>query len=70
MPNPGPSKEVIVNDCPACGGPLVVLGQLGNTEHYRCQACGLESHAPIEVERERPEFPIYVGWDGREHGEF
>jgi tRNA(Ile2) C34 agmatinyltransferase TiaS len=60
-------------ECSTCGGPLVEMGALGNLMHYRCRNCGLEYHEPIPVEPEevdRPEFPIYVGWDGREHGEF
>jgi hypothetical protein len=27
--------------CVLCGGPIVPLGTLGNTEYARCQACGM-----------------------------
>ena len=27
-------------------------------------------HGEIMERRERPEFPVYIGWDGREHAEF
>jgi hypothetical protein len=29
-------------DCPACGGPGVPLGALGNLEHFRCRNCGID----------------------------
>lgn len=29
-------------DCNACGGPLMVLGTLGKTTHYRCRNCGMD----------------------------
>ena len=28
-------------ECPACGGEGVSLGMLGQLEHYRCRACGM-----------------------------
>lgn len=28
--------------CPACSGPLTVLGVLGQIKHFRCRHCGLE----------------------------
>lgn len=31
-------------DCPACGGQLALLGQLGQLVHFRCTGCGLDSH--------------------------
>lgn len=34
--------------CPACGGPGVLLGGLGNFNHYRCAACGAQFHQRIE----------------------
>ena len=27
-------------------------------------------HGEIQARLEGPEFPVYVGWDGREHAEF
>jgi hypothetical protein len=30
--------------CPMCGGPSNVLGQLGRTTHMRCQNCGWDHH--------------------------
>ena len=35
--------------CLDCGGPLVLLGILGTTEHYRCRNCGVDNcHAIYE----------------------
>ncbi len=34
---------------------------------FECIACCMERE---EREREGPEFPVYVGWDGREHAEY
>lgn len=31
---------------------------------------GPDDTASCPIPRERPEFPAYVGWDGREHAEF
>jgi tRNA(Ile2) C34 agmatinyltransferase TiaS len=28
--------------CPACGGPLVPLGQLGRRRWFRCRDCGID----------------------------
>jgi hypothetical protein len=28
-------------ECSMCGGPLMELGALGNTKHYRCRNCGM-----------------------------
>jgi tRNA(Ile2) C34 agmatinyltransferase TiaS len=33
-----------MNGCPACGGELALLGQLGSLVHFRCTACGLDSN--------------------------
>ena len=33
--------------CPACDGPLVLLGMLGRLEHCYCQDCGLPYSRPI-----------------------
>lgn len=39
-------QEYEVANCPACDGPGMLLGQLGNRLHYRCRNCGLDfSHA-------------------------
>ncbi len=48
-----------MNGCPACGGELALLGQLGSLVHFRCTACGLDSNAPaseVDVSEETPEF--------------
>lgn len=29
-------------ECTVCGGPLVLLGLLGNRVHRRCRSCGLD----------------------------
>jgi len=28
--------------CAYCDGPLMILGKLGHTEHYRCRHCGMD----------------------------
>jgi ribosomal protein L37E len=30
--------------CPECGGPVFVLGTLGNLTHLRCRNCGADFH--------------------------
>ena len=35
------------NECPVCGGPLLVLGQLGYRIYYRCR-CGYECSWKVE----------------------
>ena len=32
--------------CPACYGPLIWMGRLGNLTHVKCRNCGLEATAP------------------------
>lgn len=32
--------------CPACRGPLIWLGKLGNLTHVKCRDCGLEAAGP------------------------
>ena len=41
--------------CPICGGPSTMLGQLGNRVHYRCRNCGMD-HSSQYDEPERGEF--------------
>lgn len=36
----------------------------------KAQVEALMEEAGVEDLLERPEFPVYVGYDGREHGEF
>lgn len=31
-----------MRECELCGGPLVVLGVLGNVAHCRCRDCGAQ----------------------------
>lgn len=35
------SGEMLLPSCPKCGGPPVLLGQLGNVTHVRCRNCGI-----------------------------
>jgi hypothetical protein len=39
--------------CSVCGGPLGILGGLGNMMHYSCRDCGAESH-DSEPKKEEP----------------
>lgn len=41
--------------CPQCGGPSTMLGQLGNRVHYRCRNCGAD-HSSTYDEPERGEY--------------
>lgn len=34
------------NECPACSGQLVILGQQGHLLHKQCRACGLRIDSP------------------------
>ena len=31
-----------MSGCMICGGELMLLGALGNAEHYRCRCCGFD----------------------------
>lgn len=42
--------------CPACNGELFELGTLGNRQHYRCRACGID----CSTEHLKPEYPCDV----------
>jgi hypothetical protein len=33
--------------CPVCGGPGVLLGQLGRRVHFRCRNCGMDFSADV-----------------------
>ncbi len=33
-----------MTNCPACDGPGIFIGQLGNLAHFKCQHCGIEFH--------------------------
>jgi hypothetical protein len=39
-----PARDANADDtppeCPQCGGPGILLGTLGSTDHYRCRNCG------------------------------
>lgn len=41
--------------CPACGGPSTMLGQLGHRVHYRCRNCGMD-HSQEYAPEEQGEF--------------
>lgn len=32
-----------------CGGELVLMGTLGNLDHFNCRGCGMWSHEEAEV---------------------
>ena len=34
--------------CSACSGPLVLLGTLGDQDHFRCRNCGMDTHRTRE----------------------
>lgn len=40
----GANNDPLYAECPACDGPLELLGTLGRVEHYRCRNCGLDSN--------------------------
>jgi hypothetical protein len=42
--------EPRISPCPGCGGrgPFVFLGRLGNLNHVRCKACGIDSHFEVK----------------------
>lgn len=40
--DPDESPDPTDAGCPFCGGPLLVLGSLGNVEHFRCHDCGMD----------------------------
>jgi uncharacterized protein (DUF983 family) len=43
--------ECIIDEtCPACGShEYIALGFLGNREHHRCRACGLDYSLEVEL---------------------
>lgn len=41
--------------CPACDGPGVLLGQLGNRIHYRCRNCGMDFNEKVDPNHTGPE---------------
>ena len=43
--SPPQSQEA---DCPACNGTATILGRLGDLDHFRCLACGMESSRPVQ----------------------
>lgn len=34
--------------CICCGGELIIIGTLGNTDWFRCRDCGADQYAPAE----------------------
>jgi hypothetical protein len=40
--------DVLQERCPACYGPLYVLGRLGSLIHFRCRDCGTDCSATTE----------------------
>lgn len=32
-----------------CGGELILMGTLGNLDHFNCRGCGLHYHAEAEA---------------------
>ncbi len=51
--------------CPQCGGPSTMLGQLGNRVHYRCRNCGMDHSSEYEDEQpgEFQDFEEQMGHD-------
>jgi len=43
--------------CPACGGPSELLGQLGHRTHYRCVNCGMD-HSSTNAPQQTEPWPI------------
>jgi hypothetical protein len=52
--------------CDLCGGPLGILGVLGNTEHIQCRDCGAEFSRPAAPpeEDEEADFEGDPDWVG------
>ena len=44
-------------NCSLCGGPLEVLGDLGNRRHRRCRDCGMISSTEIKRRRKKERCP-------------
>lgn len=40
-------------ECQLCGGPLVLLGQLGSRLHLRCQDCGMMYSKVIRLRKQK-----------------
>src|SRR5208282_2536561 len=40
--------------CPQCGGPSTMLGQLGNRVHYRCRNCGMDHSHEAPIRKREP----------------
>lgn len=49
--------DAAAEDCAMCGGPLQLLGQLGNRIHLRCRNCGMDCSrlVPVKVAADRAE---------------
>lgn len=62
----GDEEEYEIAECPVCGGPGLLLGQLGNRVHYRCRNCGMDfserGDEPV-AEEPLPELMPEVGVD-------
>lgn len=43
--------EDTLTPCPYCGGPLILLGQLGRLLHSRCRDCGAQCAQPTDPPR-------------------
>lgn len=57
--NNGPEQHA-GGQCPMCGGPSTMLGQLGNRVHYRCRNCGAD-HSTDHGPRQPGEFQDFEG---------
>lgn len=45
--NDGIAQEgLTMLECVACGGPLMLLGQMGKLVHFRCRNCGMDQSKP------------------------
>jgi hypothetical protein len=44
-----------MDDCPVCGGPLDVMGRLGNLAHLLCRDCGVWASRPAQADDPEPD---------------
>jgi hypothetical protein len=52
---PGMDNDDTCPCCDLCGGPLGIMGILGNTEHLQCRNCGMEFSRPVNPETDSSE---------------
>lgn len=52
--------------CPACSGPGLLLGDLGNLRWFRCRDCGIHFHRKRHPRKQRS--PSATSKQERHHG--